>query len=71
VKISAFSLAVLVCLSASTLAQAQITPSTQSDQPPSYVVNLTSRTTPAMNYGHRGKSTKIDFRGTDLMPSAS
>jgi len=24
-----------------------------------------------MNYGHRGQSTKIDFRGTDLMPSAS
>lgn len=70
-KISAFSLAALVYLSASTLAQAQITPVTQSDQPPSYAVNLVSRTTPAMNYGHRSQSTKIDFRGTDLMPSAS
>jgi outer membrane protein OmpA-like peptidoglycan-associated protein len=71
VKISALPFAALVFLSASTLAQAQVTPSTQTDQPSSYVVNLTSRTTPAMNYGHRGKSTKIDFRGTDLMPSAS
>jgi outer membrane protein OmpA-like peptidoglycan-associated protein len=64
VKISAFVLAVLVWLGASTLAQAQ------SDQTSTYIVVLTSRTTPAINYGHRGSSTKIDFRGTDLMPSA-
>jgi outer membrane protein OmpA-like peptidoglycan-associated protein len=63
VKIPAVLLAVLVGLSASTLAQAQTTGST-------YRVNVTSRTTPAMNYGHRNESTKIDFQGTDLMPSA-
>jgi outer membrane protein OmpA-like peptidoglycan-associated protein len=69
VKILACLLAVLACLSAPMLAQAQVSPSNQSEQP-SFIVKLTSRTTPAMNYGHRGGSTKIDFRGTDLMPSA-
>lgn len=70
-KISALPLVVFACLSASTLAQAQIAPFTQPGQPQSYVVTLVSRTTPAVNYGHRSRPTKIDFRGTDLMPSAS
>jgi outer membrane protein OmpA-like peptidoglycan-associated protein len=30
-----------------------------------------SRTTPAVNYGHRHSNTQIDFRGTDLMPAAN
>lgn len=33
--------------------------------------NVISRTTPAVNYGHRHSNTQIDFRGTDLMPSAN
>ncbi|HXA78675.1 MAG TPA: OmpA family protein [Candidatus Acidoferrales bacterium] len=33
--------------------------------------NVISRTTPAVNYGHRHSSTQIDFRGTDLMPAAN
>ena len=33
--------------------------------------NSISRTTPAVNYGHRHSRTQIDFRGTDLMPAAN
>jgi outer membrane protein OmpA-like peptidoglycan-associated protein len=33
--------------------------------------NVISRTTPAVNYGHRHSTTPIDFRGTDLMPAAN
>ena len=62
-KSPAVFLAVLVCLGASTLAQAQTTPT--------YRVNVVSRTTRAVKYEHRSGSTKIDFQGTDLMPSAS
>jgi len=32
--------------------------------------NIVSRSTPAVNYRHHSGSTKIDFKGTDLMPSA-
>jgi outer membrane protein OmpA-like peptidoglycan-associated protein len=31
-------------------------------------VNVLGRTTKAVNYRHRGGSTTVDFRGTDLMP---
>jgi outer membrane protein OmpA-like peptidoglycan-associated protein len=37
---------------------------------PTFRVVVTSRTTPAVNYKHRSGATKIDFAGTDLMPSA-
>ena len=33
-------------------------------------VNVVNRTTKAINYQHRSSSTKIDFRGTLLMPAA-
>ena len=33
--------------------------------------NVISRTTPAVNYGHQHSNTQIDFRGTDLMPTAN
>jgi outer membrane protein OmpA-like peptidoglycan-associated protein len=39
-------------------------------QTPMFRVLVTSRTTEAVNYKHRSGSTKIDFAGTDLMPSA-
>lgn len=35
-----------------------------------YRVTVVSRTTQAVNYGHRSLPTKIDFRGTVLMPQA-
>ncbi|HLK68226.1 MAG TPA: OmpA family protein [Bryobacteraceae bacterium] len=37
---------------------------------PLYRVTVTQRTAKAINYRHRSGATKIDFRGTDLMPIA-
>jgi len=34
-------------------------------------VNVTSRSVQAINYKHRSGATKVDFAGTDLMPSAN
>lgn len=41
------------------------------DSAATYHPALTSRTVQAVNYEHRGGATKVDFVGTDLMPSAS
>ena len=38
---------------------------------PVFRVNVFARTTKAVNYRHRGGSTMVDFRGTDLMPAVS
>jgi outer membrane protein OmpA-like peptidoglycan-associated protein len=38
---------------------------------PVFRVNVVSRSTKAVDYRHRGGSTKVDLRGTDLMPNAS
>src|SRR4029077_16824965 len=38
------------------------------DQRPVFRVSVYVRTTKAVNYRHRGGSTIVDFRGTDLMP---
>lgn len=38
---------------------------------PLFKVTVVSRTTKAVNYRHRSGSTKIDFRGTALMPRAT
>lgn len=40
----------------------------QNDQMPIFRVNVYARTTKAVNYRHRGGSTTVDLRGTDLMP---
>ena len=37
---------------------------------PIFRVTVVSRTTPAINYHHRTGSTKVAFRGTELMPAA-
>ena len=70
-KRSAVFLAVLAGLSASAIAQAQSTTTIESHQAPTYRVSAVSRTTRAVKYEHRGRSTKVNFRGTDLMPAAS
>jgi outer membrane protein OmpA-like peptidoglycan-associated protein len=41
------------------------------DKTPVFRVNVVSRSTKAVDYRHRGGSTKVDLRGTDLMPTAS
>ena len=38
--------------------------------PPIYRVTVTARTAKAISYQHRSGATKIDFRGTDLLPAA-
>jgi outer membrane protein OmpA-like peptidoglycan-associated protein len=38
--------------------------------PPIYRVTVTARTTKAISYRHRSGATKIDFRGTELLPGA-
>ncbi len=70
-KISVVLLAVLACLSAPVIAQAQDATSTESGQVPTYRVSVVSRTTRAVKYEHRSGATKIDFQGTALMPGAS
>ena len=37
---------------------------------PVFTVKVVSRTTKAVNYRHRGGSTKVDLEGTELMPEA-
>jgi len=57
-----------------TPAIAQVTNNNQverMDRMPIYRVNVVARTTKAINYRHRGGSTKIDFQGTALMPRAT
>lgn len=41
------------------------------DHAPAFQVRTINRTVEAVNYQHRGRSTKLDFAGTDLMSSAS
>lgn len=50
--------------------QSQVKPD---DRVPIYkiTINVVERTTKAVNYRHRGGATKIDFRGTALMPKAN
>jgi len=49
---------------------AQTAATTQHPPQPLYRVTIVQRTTPAINYGHRAEPTKIDFRGTALLPQA-
>ena len=61
-------------LSLTALAQT-MSPTTITVEPqaptPTFRVNLISRNVQAVNYRHRSGSTKVDFAGTDLMPSAN
>jgi outer membrane protein OmpA-like peptidoglycan-associated protein len=45
--------------------------SSQANQRSTYQIVVVSRTARAVNYGHRSDATKINFAGTDLMPSAT
>jgi outer membrane protein OmpA-like peptidoglycan-associated protein len=70
-KNSKIIFAVLLALGASAVAAAQTSVPAEPDNPtPTFRFSAVSRTTPAVNYGHRGASTKINFKGTDLMPGA-
>jgi outer membrane protein OmpA-like peptidoglycan-associated protein len=41
------------------------------EKTPVFRANVVSRTTKAVDYRHRGGSTKVDLRGTELMPQAT
>ncbi len=61
-----------LCLSSFGQADTQMGVVTEpSGSAPGFHMGMTSRTVQAVNYQHRSGSTKIDFAGTDLMPSAS
>src|SRR5262245_14450416 len=47
-----------------------LTPADTGQPMPIFRVTVVSRTTKAINYHHRTGSTRIDFRGTELMPAA-
>ncbi|MGC0771428.1 MAG: OmpA family protein [Candidatus Acidiferrum sp.] len=69
--ISRISVALAITLSASVYGQAQTeSPAHPGDPTPTYRATVVSRTARAVNYRHRSGATKIDFQGTDLMPSA-
>jgi outer membrane protein OmpA-like peptidoglycan-associated protein len=70
---------VSICLGAGTLLSAQVPNPTQVQNPrvvervepaPIFRIEVVARSTQAVNYLHRGGSTKIDFQGTPLMARA-
>src|SRR3954468_18997552 len=64
------TLSVLSLFIAPAIAQVSTTQVERMDRMPIYRVNVVSRTAKAVNYRHRSGSTKVDFRGTALMPQA-
>jgi outer membrane protein OmpA-like peptidoglycan-associated protein len=67
-------LAIGIILSLSAFAQtnSQTTLALEPMSPtPTFRVTVVSRSVQAVNYKHRGGATKLDFAGTDLMPSAN
>src|SRR5712692_1237868 len=61
----------VVLMATLVMAQQDTAPVESMDQTPVFRVNVVSRTTKAVNYRHRGGSTTVDFKGTNLMPEAS
>lgn len=67
-----------VCLASAAWGHAQAAATTQQNSEvntgqnsvPVYRVTVVARTIKAINYRHRSGSTKVDFRGTSLMPEA-
>ena len=41
------------------------------EKTPVFKANVVSRTTKAVDYRHRGGSTRVDLHGTELMPQAT
>ena len=63
-------LALTVLLSSAALSQTTMKVEPMS-YTPTFRVNIVSRTVQAVNYQHRSGASKLDFAGTDLMPSAT
>jgi outer membrane protein OmpA-like peptidoglycan-associated protein len=73
-----FCLAIGITLSVSAFAQSNSQTNSQAtlvvepmSSAPIFRVNVVSRSVQAVNYEHRSGSSKLDFTGTDLMPSAN
>ena len=66
--LAAVSLTLLIGVN---LAAQENTPVEPMDKTPVFHVKVISRTTKAVNYRHRGGSTRVDFKGTDLLPEVS
>ena len=62
------NLLIILLAAGSALAQAPQAP--QKEPAPLYRFTVVGRTTKAINYGHRSGATRIDFRGTALLPEA-
>src|SRR5579864_9105362 len=69
ISISTVVLASFMVFGAS--AQAQNQNAMDSNQPRAHRASVVNRTTRAIKYAHRSGATKINFRGTDLMPAAA
>lgn len=69
------SIGVLLLAAAAALAAQQTPPAEPPvepmDQTPVFRVSVVSRTTKAVNYRHRGGSTTVDMKGTELMPEVT
>src|ERR1700683_4381945 len=63
------ALVALFVVLSSSAAMAQTEPQ-NTGSVPIYRITVVARTTKAINYRHRSGSTKIDFQGTSLLPSA-
>ena len=61
----------ILLLATCLFAQQDNTPVQPMDQTPVFRVRVVSRTTKAVNYRHRGGSTTVDFKGTDLLPEGN
>ena len=69
-KSSKIALTVLLAFGASAVAAAQKNkPAAPDDPTPALRFSVISRTTPAVNYGHRGSSTKINFKRVEWVVS--
>jgi len=65
-----FALGIALGMGALSQTNAQTTVAT-AGAGPTFGVTTTTRTVDAVNYRHHGASTKLAFRGTDLMPAAN
>jgi outer membrane protein OmpA-like peptidoglycan-associated protein len=67
-----FGLICIMLLASGVRAQQDTAPAVEPmNQTPVFRVKVLSRTTKAVNYRHRGGSTTVDFKGTDLMPAVT
>ena len=65
-----FALATLEAQVPNPTQQKALTPADTGQPMPIFRVTVVSRTTKAVNYHHRTGTTRVDFRGTNLMPAA-